>query len=67
MGALGAALLILSIAALLVLVSALSGWLFMLAWNFVMPILWYQAPVLGFLDAWAAFFLLSLIGAAFRR
>lgn len=45
--------------------SALVGWLFMLAWNYVAHGV-LGAPGLSFWQAWVGMFLLGLIGRTFR-
>lgn len=46
-------------------ISALFGWIFMLVWNFAIVDA-FHAPVLDFWHAWAIWFIISLIGGAFR-
>lgn len=46
--------------------SALFGFIFMLSWNFVVPAV-FHGPQLTFLQAWAAMFVLNIIGSAFRN
>lgn len=44
--------------------SAFFGWLFMLLWNFaIVPL---GLPVLGFLQSWAIWFMIGMVGRMFR-
>ena len=52
--------------ALVVGLSAFSGWVFMSLWNFAAPVFWPAAPHLTFYVAWAASFLIGCIGSALR-
>lgn len=46
---------------------AFGGWIFMLLWNWLMPLFWKTAPVLTFWQAWGVCILLSWIGSFFRN
>lgn len=46
---------------------ALGAWIVMLLWNWVAPLFWSGAPILGFWQTWGALILLSIIGSFFRR
>lgn len=46
---------------------ALGAWIVMLLWNWVAPLFWCGAPILGFWQTWGALILLSIIGSFFRR
>lgn len=46
---------------------ALGAWIVMLLWNWVVPLFWTNAPILGFWQTWGALILLSMIGSFFRR
>lgn len=48
------------------LLSAFEGWLFMVLWNWIAPIFWTAAPELTFWQGWGAWFLINLIGSAFK-
>lgn len=48
------------------LISLFGGWIFMLLWNWVVPIIWTSAPILTFWQAWGISFLLTIIGNKFR-
>jgi hypothetical protein len=52
---------------LCILLGALGGWVFMLLWNWLMPLFWANAPVLTFWQAWGVCILLSWIGSFFRN
>jgi hypothetical protein len=51
---------------IIALISLLGGWIFMLLWNWVVPIIWTNAPILTFWQAWGISFLLTIIGNKFR-
>ncbi len=55
-----------SVIGLFAALSALGGLIFMAVWNFIAPVFWEKAPILSFLQAWAASVLLTFIGGAFR-
>lgn len=55
----------LAIIAIMLLLSAGIGFIFMLVWNAVMPSL-FGAPMLDFWQAWALWLLIGIIGSAFR-
>lgn len=46
---------------------ALGAWIVMLLWNWVAPLFWSGAPILGFWQTWGALILLSIIRSFFRR
>lgn len=56
----GVAGIILIVITLIILWSALIAFLFMVAWNFVMPEL-FNLPTLGFVQAWALMFVLHML------
>lgn len=43
-----------------VIVSAVTGGIFMLLWNWLVPILWSSAPILTFWQAWGLYILINL-------
>ena len=45
---------------------AIVGFMFMLLWNWLMPLFWNNAPILNFWEACGVYILLSLIGSLFR-
>ncbi len=51
---------------IIALISLFGGWIFMLLWNWVVPIIWTSAPILTFWQAWGISFLLTIIGNKFR-
>lgn len=51
---------------ILLALSALSGYIFMLLWNWLMPLLWTNAPVLTFFQSWGLLFLISIIANLFK-
>lgn len=51
---------------ILLALSALSGYIFMLLWNWLMPLLWANAPVLTFFQSWGLLFLISIIANMFK-
>lgn len=51
---------------LCIVFSALGGLVFMLLWNWLVPLFWTTAPILTFLQAWGCVFLLSIIGNFFK-
>jgi hypothetical protein len=51
---------------LAVLTGALSGWIFMLLWNWLAPLFWSNAPILTFWQAWGVCIILSWIGSLIR-
>lgn len=46
---------------------AFGGFIFMLLWNWLMPLFWPNAPILNFLEACGVCVLLSWIGSLFRN
>ncbi len=42
------------------IISAMLGGVFMLLWNWLIPIFWSSAPVLTFWQAWGLFILINL-------
>ena len=51
---------------LYIVFGALGGFIFMLLWNWLMPLFWTNAPILNFLEACGVCILLSWIGSLFR-
>ena len=51
---------------IIALISLFGGWIFMLLWNWVVPIIWTNAPILTFWQACGISFLLTIIGNKFR-
>lgn len=45
--------------------AALKGWIVSLLWNWLAPMFWTNAPVLGIWEAFGILFLLNLIGRVF--
>lgn len=43
-------------------ISAISAWIAMLLWNWLIPLFWAGAPILTFWQSWGIMFLLTLIG-----
>lgn len=56
----GLAGIILLIITIIILWSAFIAFLFMVAWNFVMPEL-FNLPTLGFIQAWAFMFVIHMV------
>jgi len=50
-----------------VLLGALGGLIFMLLWNWLVPLFWSAAPILTFWEAWGVCILLSWIGSFFKN
>ena len=42
-------------------ISAITGSIFMLLWNWLVPMFWSSAPILTFWQAWGLFILINLI------
>jgi len=51
---------------LCVIFGALGGLIFMLLWNWLIPLFWTTAPILTFWQAWGCMILLSIIGNFFK-
>ena len=51
---------------LLVILGALGGLIFMLLWNWLIPLFWANAPILTFWEAWGCMILLDIIGLALK-
>lgn len=60
-------LILLGVLALVVGLSALEGWIFMLLWNYVLCALFPSIPTLSFWSAVGLLFLINIIGSAFRK
>lgn len=43
------------------IISAITGGIFMLLWNWLVPMFWSSAPILTFWQAWGLFILINLI------
>ena len=52
---------------LYIVFGALGGFIFMLLWNWLMPLFWANAPILNFLEACGVCILLSWISSLFRN
>lgn len=52
---------------LCVIFGALGGLIFMLLWNWLIPLFWTNAPILTFWEAWGVCILISWIGSFFRN
>ena len=50
-----------------IIFGALGGLVFMLLWNWLVPLFWSSAPILTFWQAWGCVFLLSIIGNFFKN
>lgn len=61
----GAILIILSVIALIIGIAAGVAAIFMLLWNWLMPMI-FGLPVLTFWQAWGLWILLGLIGGLFK-
>lgn len=46
--------------------ASLWGWVFMLWWNWLVPMFWSGAPILGFWQSLGIWLLLSIIASIFR-
>jgi len=46
---------------------AIEGLVFMLLWNWLVPLFWTAAPILTFWQAWGVYFLLNIIGNFFKN
>lgn len=46
---------------------AFGAFIFMILWNWLMPLFWTNAPILNFLEACGVCVLLSWIGSLFRN
>jgi hypothetical protein len=55
----------LAIIALILILSAFMGLVFMVLWNLVVPPL-FNGPTLDFWQAWAIWILIGIVGSAFR-
>lgn len=44
-----------------------SAWVVMTLWNWLAPLFWGDAPILGFWETWGAMVLISIIVRLFRR
>lgn len=44
-----------------------SAWVVMTLWNWLSPLFWEDAPILGFWETWGAMVLISIIVRLFRR
>lgn len=67
-GGVGCGLILVILAAALglgVALSAFMGWLFMMVWNYAI-VETFHAPAIDFWHSWAIWFLICLIGGAFR-
>ena len=49
------------------LLGAIGGLIFMLLWNWLVPLFWSAAPILTFWEAWGVCILLSWIGSFFKN
>ena len=47
--------------------SALGGFIFMLLWNWLIPLFWTAAPILTFWQAWGCLILIGWISSLFRK
>ena len=50
-----------------ILLGAIGGLIFMLLWNWLVPLFWPAAPILTFWEAWGVCILLSWIGSFFKN
>ena len=50
-----------------ILLGAIGGLIFMLLWNWLVPLFWSAAPILTFWEAWGVCILLSWIGSFFKN
>ena len=50
---------------LCIALGVLGGFIFMLLWNWLMPLFWTNAPILNFWQAWSVCILLSWVGSFF--
>ena len=60
-------LVLIGVLALVVGLSALEGWIFMLLWNYVLCAIFPSIPTLSFWLAWGLLFLINIIGSAFKK
>ena len=51
---------------LYIVFGAFGGFIFMLLWNWLMPLFWNNAPILNFWEACGVYMLISWIGSLFR-
>lgn len=49
------------------LISAAGAFIIMLLWNWLAPLFWANAPILGFWETWGILFLINLIVNMFRK
>ena len=47
-------------------ICSLSGWIFMLLWNWLVPLFWAGAPILGFWQSLGVWVFLSIIAGLFK-
>ena len=52
---------------LCIILGAFGGLIFMLLWNWIVPLFWASAPILTFWQAWGVCILLSIIGNFFKK
>ena len=52
---------------LICLFGAFGGWVFMMLWNWLIPLFWSSAPILTFWEALGVIILISWIGSFFRN
>lgn len=56
-----------SIILIVLLALAFSGWIFMLLWNWLIPLFWTTAPILTYWQACGVILLLSWISFIFKN
>ena len=49
------------------LIGAFGAWIVMLLWNWLVPLFWKSAPILGFWETWGVVILLGIIVNIFKR
>lgn len=57
----------LSVLLIILIVGAIEGLVFMLLWNWLMPLIWSSAPIFTFWQAWGILILLNIIFAPFKK
>ena len=56
----------LSIILIIIALGALEGFVFMLLWNWLMPLIWTNAPIFSFWQAWGILILLNIVFSPFK-
>ncbi len=57
----------LTVLIIILIVGAIEGLIFMLLWNWLVPLFWFSAPIFTFWQAWGILILLNIIFAPFKK